>query len=68
VDFKLGHYQFSHRVNDSRHSAGSCGGMLAGGAFVSETDRIGTDETDETDKTDAGRGSVGYVSSRSGHS
>jgi hypothetical protein len=35
----------NHRTNGSRHSAGSCGGMLADGAFISRTGRVGTKPT-----------------------
>jgi hypothetical protein len=45
----------SQRENGSRHSAGSSGGMLADGAFISETGRVGTDKTDRKDF-------VGFVS------
>lgn len=54
----------NHRENGSSNFAESCGRMLADGVFVSET---GRDGTDRTDKTDAFGGSVGIVSSRSGH-
>jgi len=55
----------SHWANGSRHAAGSSGGMLVDGVFISDLGRAATDKTDKKGSSDC---FVGFVSSYSEHS